>query len=74
MDGLPVGLTVNGASLYWAALNTSVMKVPLGGGVATTLASGQSPNGGVAVNATSVYWTSFGDNSNDGGVMRLPLE
>jgi hypothetical protein len=42
--------------------------------VATTLASGQSPNGGVAVNATSVYWTSFGDNSNDGGVMRLPLE
>ena len=35
------------------------MKVPVGGGSVTTLASGRHPIG-IAVDATSVYWTASG--------------
>jgi hypothetical protein len=53
------------------------MKVPLGGGSTTTLASGQSTPMSVAVDAASVYWTNFGtaaDNFMDGTVMSAPLD
>ena len=43
------------------------MKVPLGGGSPTTLASGQSQPYRLAVDATSVYWT----NHASGTVMKL---
>ena len=43
------------------------MKAPLTGGAPTTLASGQGYPWAIAVDATSVYWTTVGD----GTVMKV---
>jgi hypothetical protein len=48
------------------------MKVPIGGGTLTTLASlGQDTPDGIAVDGTSVYWTNFGIPT--GAVMKVPI-
>lgn len=66
------GLAVDSTSVYWTTFTTpgGVLKVPLGGGIPTTLASPVSA-GYIAVDSANVYWTSqvgFG-----GSVMKVPL-
>ena len=39
----------------------NVLRVPLAGGAATTLATGQVNPDAIAVDATSVYWIDNGD-------------
>ena len=43
------------------------MKMPIGGGTPTTLASGQNAPRYITVDATSVYWTNY----SGGTVMKL---
>ncbi len=74
------GLALDDTSIYWGnggpAGESAVMKMPLNGGAATTLASGLTlpaygGGGGeqqtIAVDSTSVYWASTGS------IMKVPL-
>src|SRR5580692_3280944 len=52
----PFSLVVDSTSVYWTNNQAGVMKVPVGGGVATTLAQGRS-GAGIAIDSSNVYWT-----------------
>ena len=61
------GMTVDSTHLYSVVgsgkldghrYDGAVTKVPLTGGAPTTLATGHSPSGDIAVDSTSVYWVS----------------
>jgi hypothetical protein len=54
----PLALVVDGASVYWTEYNAgTVMKVAVGGGTPTVVASGQLGPNGLTADATSLYWT-----------------
>jgi hypothetical protein len=54
----------------------SIVKVPVAGGAAVTLASAQLNNGPLAIDSTYVYWANLGDgterHNTDGSIMRVP--
>jgi hypothetical protein len=67
-----MGIAVDQASVYWiaggrGANDGAVLKVPLGGGTPLTLAP--PGNAWLAVDATSVYWTTT--NANNSMIMKL---
>jgi hypothetical protein len=67
------GIAIDETSVYFTdhASPGSVNKVPLAGGPATVLASGQAVPAGIVVDATSVYWVNQGDGAGGGSVMKL---
>jgi hypothetical protein len=76
----PVPFVTDAESIYWTnpgppcpigPCNGTVMKAPLGGGTATTLASGFEAPTGIAVDAHSVYWLVQGTGGSDGRLMKL---
>jgi len=74
-------IAVDATSVYWTTGDSvgpgTVMKMPIGGGTPTTLASAQYElQGDIAVDATNVYWTSWGNRTasgNTGTVMKVPI-
>jgi sugar lactone lactonase YvrE len=62
-----LSLTIDASSIYWT--NRNVMKCPLGGGGATSIALMPGAPDGVAVDATNVYWS----DDQTGGVTKAPL-
>jgi hypothetical protein len=82
----PAAIAVDATNVYWTNVITpcpgdatdcvaggTVMKLPLAGGTPTTLASGQPFVGGLAVDATSVYWTNQGNTIFDGAIMKVAI-
>ncbi len=66
----PVGVVVNGGTVYWANRGDgTIMAVPVTGGAPTVLASGQNNPAYVAVDNGTVYWA----DSSDGTVMAVPV-
>jgi hypothetical protein len=74
-DGLPMGIAVDSANVYWTDYKSeTVMRVSRFGGTPTTIASGQSSAMGIAIDAANVYWTTQGGTSpSTGTVMSTPI-
>jgi hypothetical protein len=66
----PQVIAVDAQNVYWADGQT-LMKMPLGGGSATALASPQAPIEGLAVGATDVYFTA---GTSPSSLMMAPIE
>jgi hypothetical protein len=63
--------TVGPTGVYWTHQipNGEVFSVPVGGGKPNTIASGQNQPYGIALDATKLYWVTYGD----GKVLKSPL-
>lgn len=69
-QGATVGIAVDSTHVYYTSWSAGkVMKVPIGGGTPTTIATGLSTPAGIAVDSTSVYWVAY----NAGNVYKAPL-
>jgi hypothetical protein len=74
------GMAVDATYVYWVNMGLqannyadgSVMRVPIAGGTPIALVSMQTVNGWIAVDATSVYWTTGGAAGATGAVMKAP--
>lgn len=71
---LPNGMVVADAmNVYWANEDGTILKAPLGGGPAGTLATGLNQPHGLAVDASDLYVAVTGSNGTNGSVVRVPL-
>ncbi len=63
-------VAVDDANVYWAGTD-SIVSVPIAGGATRVIASGQDYPDGIAVDATSVYWSVLGAPSGGGMIMKI---
>jgi hypothetical protein len=68
--GAPRGIAVDAAHVYWTDSQT-VSQVPLAGGTPTTIAANQVGALAIAVDDTSVYWTTIAEGTGQGSVMKI---
>jgi hypothetical protein len=70
LPGRNCGVAVDGTYIYLTSANTnSVMRMPIGGGAVTTLASGQPYPVFMALDSNYLYWA----NASGLALMRIPL-
>ena len=69
LTDMALGLAVNDTSVYWSTTSGKIMTVPLAGGSATTLATGQNQPEDIAVGTDGVYWVNYFGAT----VMKMPL-
>jgi hypothetical protein len=67
----PVGLAIDGTSVYWASAGRNMSVPKVGGDVPTTLCSGDN-SGFIAVDGARAYWTT-GDIITPGYLKSVPL-
>jgi hypothetical protein len=68
----PNSIAIDAVNAYVVVSSASILKIPLAGGAPTTLAHGFSI-GTLAVDATSVYYTSTDASFESGQVMKVPV-
>jgi len=71
----PTALAVDATSLFWTD-GSNLMRAPLAGGTATTVAARTNIIAGLVIDSTSFYFTDFGSSGEafvDGAVVKLPL-
>jgi hypothetical protein len=72
-------IALDSANVYFTYSGTTgasdglVAQVPIAGGAALVLASGQNFPWAIAVDATNVYWTNSGSGAVGGAVMKVPI-
>jgi hypothetical protein len=70
-SGSPSALKVWGSSIFFTEYSNGLIRqMPIGGGAASTLASGADSAANLAVDGSYVYWTEF---NNPGKVARVPI-
>jgi sugar lactone lactonase YvrE len=70
--GAPQGIAVDGRYAYWTDSQAqTVNRVPLAGGAPTTVATRQVAPLAIAVDETSVYWTTVAVGTGVGSVMKI---
>jgi hypothetical protein len=66
--GVPTAIAVDDSSVYWTTYyGGTVLKVPLSGGLVTTLASAQAFPYGLVVVGSNLYWSNLGTQTVSGG-------
>jgi hypothetical protein len=74
-QGGPHNIVIDATNVYWANQDGTLMTVGLDGGTPAMLASGPvAQYTGIAVDATSVYWTVDGMNNTGGTVLKVALD
>lgn len=70
--GVLQGIAVDAGNVYWTdSQSQSVKMVPLTGGTPTTLATQQVAPLVMAVDDTSLYWTTFAEGTGQGSIMKM---
>ena len=73
------GIAVDRTAVYWIAYDSSVMKVPVGGGSPVILVPGRPASNadvmsyGIVVDSTNVYWVAHDHTLQSGSLATLPL-
>ena len=69
------GLAVSGTSVYWTDFRSGAIEsIPIGGGTATTITTGENQPQLMAIDSNNVYWAVESGLLDSGSIMAVPLD